>query len=124
MLKPNIQYALLVQPGKLVFVKIGGQFADWLGQVKLEGRAEAAKGLSAQYLLGLDKDNFQIVQEEISEVEVRKMRYSWRTSNVGGGIIKIRGRINESLEIAPGQNLEKCAELLGQGLPGKVELKK
>jgi len=124
MLKPNIQYALLVQPRNLVFVRIGGQFADFLGQSHLEGRAEIAKGLTVPDLLGLDRDNFQIAQEAISEVEVRKARYSWRTSYAGGGVVKIKGKVNESLEVVPGQDLEKCAGLLSQGLPGKVDLKK
>ncbi len=124
MLKPNIQYALLVQQGNLVFVKIGGQFADWLGQEHLEGRAEIAQGMAVQDLLGLDKDNFQVAQEEVSNIEVRKTRYSWRTTYAGGGVVKINGRVKELLEIVPGQDVEKCAELLSQGLPGKVDFKK
>ena len=120
---------MLFQPGNLIFVKIGGQFADPRQAHKLDALLE--KGLSVEDLLRLDKDNFQIASADISEVEVHKTSKNFaspRTGYVETPAIKIRGNRNEYVEMVPDkhlpdQDLQKCVELLNQAFPAKIRLK-
>lgn len=125
----NIQYGILLQPGKLVFVKIGGQNADPRQARKLDALLDKAQ--STEELLQLDKDNFQIDSTDISEVEVHKTSknfFSPRTGYLETPAIKIKGNRNEYVEMVPDkdladQALQKCVNLLSQALPGKIRLK-
>lgn len=122
----SIQYGMLLQPGRLIFVKIGGQFPNERQVHKLEALLEPAKGLSAEDLLALDKYNFQLTSADIYQVQVHKTSKNYaspRTGFKGTGAIKINGKRNEYVEMWPSQHLKEALELLDQALPGKIIFK-
>jgi hypothetical protein len=122
----SVQYAILLQPGRLIFVKIGGQFPNRHQVRKLEALLEPSKGLSIEELLALDKFNFQLTNAEVSEIEIHKTSESFRSPRTGflsTGAIKIKGNRNEYLEMWPDQDIQEGAELLNQALPSKIIFK-
>jgi len=105
----SIQYGMLLQPGRLIFVKIGGQFPNAHQVRKLDALLEPGKGLSIEGLLALDKYNFQLTGADISQVQVHKTSENFaspRTGFVGTGAIKIKGDRNEYVEMWPNQHLK------------------
>jgi hypothetical protein len=122
----SVQYAILLQLGRLIFVKIGGQFPNEHQVHKLEALIEPNKGLGIGDLLALDKLNFQLTSADISQVQVHKTSKNYaspRTGFVGTGAIKIKGNRNEYVEMWPNQHLKEALELLNQALPGKITFK-
>jgi len=122
----SIQYGMLLQPGRLIFVKIGRQFPNEHQVHKLEALLEPDKGLSVEDLLALDKQNFQLTSVDISQVQVHKTSKNYaspRTGFMGTGAIKIKGHHSEYVEMWPNQHLKEAVELLNQALPGKIIFK-
>src|SRR3989344_4314221 len=96
----NIQYALLFLHDRMVFAKVGGQFADaasgqimgataggFLGAIvgdRIEKKLRKSSsekrnekilgfsGMDSAEILALDKNNFEIVYKDISTIEVKK----------------------------------------------------
>jgi len=120
------QYGMLLQPGRLIFVKIGGRFPNEHKVHKLEATLEPGKGLSIEDLLALDEHNFQLTSADISQVQVHKTSENFaspRTGFLGTGAIKIKGNRNEYVEMWPNQHLKEAVEFLNQALPGKIIFK-
>jgi hypothetical protein len=148
----NLQYALIFTKDRLLFAKIGGQFADMTGAttaagVALGGAVGGAIGamadqksstskvqkqdekgrimteLDPQETLKKDKDNFEILYSTIMKVQIKKSSIGINGARTGIFKMQLHDRI-ESFDIAPNQDFEKCKNLvISSNLQNKVEMK-
>ncbi len=144
----NTQYSVLFLKDRMVFVKLGGQFADvGIGGViggvtfggigaglgheleeKLRGssfkkRDEKIKSFSkysVEELLQIDKKNFEVLYRDVSRIEIKKTLIG----GLGGpriGIFSIEGKKKEKFDIAPNQEFEGCQKTVKNILANKMK---
>jgi hypothetical protein len=147
-LKGNIQYAVLLLKDRLMFVKIGGQFADGsagtiaagaaaggiVGTVigsligdkidkkaadKQDSKLESLFDVSAEELLAQDKLNFEIPYAEIDQIEMKDASFNMNGAREGVFNIQRLGK-KEKYDIAPGQNFADCVDTVRLQLSDKV----
>jgi hypothetical protein len=150
MIQSNIQYAVLFLTDRLVFVKIGGQFADGgfvgtavggalggaLGGLvgsavdlkiqksatdKKNQKVKALNELSVEELLGRDKQNFEIYYGDIIKIEMKHSVISLNGNRTG--VFNILGKKLDKFDIAPGQDYQECERVVSSILPGKINPK-
>lgn len=147
MIQSNIQYAILFLEESMVFVKIGGQFADGglagaiaggavggaLGGVigasieqklrkstaqKKDDKIKSLSEMSVEELLRLDKNNFDLHYADIHRIEMKKSTLS--LNGARSGVLIIDGKKKEKFDIAPNQNFNECENLITSLLADKV----
>ena len=144
-LKSNIQYLALFYPEKIVFSKIGGQFADgglgvitggvlggMLGALvgdavekRLQKRSDSKRGekmrsiyeMTEEEIVSMDKENFEIYYSDITQVSINKSKKGLKRT--WSGVLSIEGKINEKFDITPDQSLDVCEEILRTHLSDK-----
>jgi hypothetical protein len=144
----NTQYAILFLKERMVFVKVGGQFADTgigaviggvagggigagLGQVieekvrgssfkKRENKIKSFEKMSIDKLLKMDKKNFEIPYKDISKIGIKK-------TLIGGlngprtGVLLIEGKKKEKFDICLNQKYEECEKIVKEVLSDKLK---
>ncbi len=131
----NLQYAVLFLKDRLIFAKIGGQFADsGIGMIvgitafgavgtafgqrideKLGAKAKKnetkIKKMSVDDILKLDKVNFQIFYKDIKSVAIKKSRLGINGQRVG--VFTVNGN---KFDIAVKQKYDECEKLAKNNL--------
>lgn len=142
----NIQYAVLFFEDRMIFVKIGGQFADGglggaiagglggaLGgligslidqklqrspSLKKEGKVKSFEAMTIDDLLRLDKKNFEVYYGDIMRIEMKKSAMSLNGPRTG--TLSIQRKKKEKFDIAPSQKYDDCLNVIQSLLPGKL----
>ena len=142
----DIQYAILFLKDRMLFVKVGGQFADTgigaviggvagggigagLGHVieekvrgssfkKREDKIKSFEKMSIDELLKMDKKNFDIPYKDISKIEIKK---GVGISGPRTGVLSIEGKKKEKFNIAINQKFEECEKIVKEALPDKLK---
>ncbi len=146
-IQSNIQYAVLFLSDRMLFAKIGGQFADGglggaiaggvvggaigglLGSAidqkmnkksaeKNEKRVRNLAEMSADEVLHLDKNNFELLFGDITTIEMKKSAISLNGPRTG--VMSIEGLRKERLDIAPNQDFEECRRTVAMLLQSKL----
>jgi hypothetical protein len=145
---PNVQYALCLSKDSILFVKVGGEFADG-GQAAaagavlggLVGGIIAAKldkkvvanddresllnrlcQLSDEEILKLDKKNFKIKCDNITGVRIKPSEFNVLASKKRSGEINIYaiGAKSRTFDISIRDSFDYCKSVLAQILPDKL----
>jgi hypothetical protein len=146
-IQSNIQYAVLFLEDRMIFAKIGGQFADGglagaisggvvggaLGGIigatieqKLQKSSAKKKDekirnlseMSIDEVLQLDKNNFELYYGDIIKIEMKNSTFSFNGAR--SGTISIERKKKEKFDLAANQNYEDCEKLVSALLPGKL----
>jgi len=141
----DIQYAILFLKDRMVFAKVGGQFADFniggtvggvvggavgagvgsLIEKKLrkspsDKRDEKIKSFSempADEIIKLDKNNFEIFYKDTSKIEIKNPFKG--VMGLGNWSLSIEGKRKEKFVIAPKQKVEECQKIVKKVLSDK-----
>jgi|APSaa5957512622_1039677.scaffolds.fasta_scaffold144044_1 hypothetical protein len=137
----NVQYLLIFSKEQMLFIKIGGQFADAeeltyivtrgllgyllrkkVGKIMENKRVEKKNTLnkkSISELLSSDKKNFEIFYHDILNINLKKSR-----NGINGprtGILKVKTSSKEyKFEIAPNQDYKSCENIVKKYLLNKL----
>jgi len=136
----NVQYAALFLKDKVIFAKIGGQFSDplWgalvgltvggavgamvgqkIGQrtvtKKQEKKTDVLKNLSEEKILKADKNNFEVLYSDVSNIEIKKS-----STGINGPRTGTLGLGKNKFDITFGQKYEDCEKIIKKVLGKKV----
>ena len=148
MFSGNIQYAVCFLKDRLLFVKVGGEFADSAKATTgamFGGLIGAAVGaamdknaakkdnqkdpmiqrlseLSVEELLKQNKSNFDMPHDSISKINLEKASYNLAYGKPRSGVITFErlGKKAEKFDISGKDDLEECRTTLVERLPGKM----
>jgi len=143
----NIQYYLIFKQDRLLFVKIGGQFADGgLGTVtgavlggvigaaigsavdsRLKKRSDQKKGLLVQDLfqknddeiMALDKKNYRVMYNDIKNVQMKKSAMG--INGARAGVLTLETVKKENYDIVAGQDYALCEQIVRKCLGEKFQ---
>jgi len=143
MIKANIQYSILFLKERMLFIKVGGQFADvgvagtftsaaiggaiggLVGEKlkkphdkKRDEKIRTLLEMSPDELIGMDKDNYAIPYNIINEIGIKKS--SMGVNGPRTGVITIKTIKKEKFDIAPGQEYEECNNIVTSVLSDKL----
>jgi hypothetical protein len=125
---PNIQYALLLYPDHMVFVRIGGQFTsdqqryvdkDFVKKER-ESKIQPLSKSSDEQLLKQNKANFVVLYSDILRVSMKE-----HPMNIGGGLRTGHLTIEQNerkrkFDIAAYQDFQVCYAQVREVLPDKL----
>jgi hypothetical protein len=147
-IQSNIQYAILFLKDRMIFVKIGGQFADGglagaiaggavggaVGAIigssidqkiqksaskRKEEKIKSLNEMSIEDLIQMDKNNFEMLYGEIIGIEVKNATFSLNGARTG--VLTILSKKKEKFDIAPNQNFDECYNIINTILPEKMK---
>jgi hypothetical protein len=147
MVQSNIQYVVLFLKDRMLFVKVGSQFADGglagaiagsaLGGAiggligssidqklqksagkKQDEKIKSFNDMSIEDLIQMDKNNFELLYGEIINIDIKRSSFSLNGARTG--LLTIESKKKENFEIAPNQNYEDCHKTLQLILPEKI----
>ena len=141
----NIQYYIIFKQDRLLFVKIGGQFADGgLGTItgavlggaigaaigsavdsRLKKRSDQKKGLLIQDLfqknddeiMSLDKKNYKVMYDDIKTVQLKKSTIG--LNGARAGVLTLETAKKENYDIVVGQDYALCDQIVRKCLGEK-----
>ncbi len=141
----NIQYAVCIMKDRLLFIKVGGEFADGgkavagaaiggvIGAVigasmdqkgaKIDSQKEAIlqrlRGMSDENLLSLDKANYEVSFDLISRITMKESTYNLAYMKPRCGTLKLEtsGKSVQKFDISAKDSFLDCRNILSESLP-------
>jgi len=142
----NVQYYVIFYPNKMLFAKIGGQFADQglgtvtgavlggvigsmvggaidskLGKRSNEKKTEKMRELfemSPEEILAQDKKNFQILFNDVNKIFMKQSKMG--VNGARAGVLEIEHNKKEKFDIAQGQSFSVCEDIVREHLADKM----
>jgi gas vesicle protein len=142
----NVQYYIMFHSDRLVFVKIGGQFADMgmgvvvggvlggavggligsavdsrLNKRKIQKKGEIIQEIfdkNVDEILAMDKKNYQIMYDDIKKAEIKKTRMGFNGAR--SGVLTIDTGKQEKFDIVAGQDFAFCEQIVQEHLGDKL----
>ena len=121
----NINYAMVFTNDRVIFVKVArGNLRPVGGKTDptlLLGSAATLSSISADDLIGTDKDNFGLLYRHISRIRMKKSSIGHNGARSGVIDLDILGKKRVTFEIMKGQDYEQCRSVVAAVMPDKIQ---